>query len=56
MIYIKKLNILNILIGIIALVALSFGTYFYYKLNKDEEPTPPAEENSGEAEVVTDGL
>jgi len=36
MIYIKKNKIVNILIIFIALVALSFGAYFYYKLHKIE--------------------
>lgn len=36
MIYIKKNKLINILIIFIAVIAVAFGSYFYYKLNKME--------------------
>lgn len=36
MIYIKKYKVISILLIFIALVAISFGVYFYYKLHKIE--------------------
>lgn len=35
-IYMKKRKVVNIALTLIALIALSFGSYFYYKLNKIE--------------------